>query len=320
MKSAGSYSNSTAAKRKAMPRLQEMPLTEEADAITDSDKAEAIKMHQAALEKLQQLQASMVHSGSAADVQARTSKKEIKEKMRRRREAAEAKKRKLRKAMEDGDDEGMIQELFSIQMVEVEERDRKLTKIKDKYVEKVNEIRDLTEEFQTEREDYLESIREQSQEAKLLQQILEQVQPLLRRDSNYYNLDQIKRDCKWSPETASWLLPPVMVTKTRLPAPADIPAPQTPGIQPSYMDIPDDLRIRAKLSQTSTNSDYFNSSRAQRLLQENKMLRNGVGPGHGALGRHFLEDNDLLGRGPSRNMLNPIEKKKKKGTRSRHNL
>ena len=46
-------------------------------------------------------------------------------------------------------------------------------------MEKVNELRDLTEEFQTEREDYLESIREQSQEAKLLQQILEQVKTLI---------------------------------------------------------------------------------------------------------------------------------------------
>ena len=39
--------------------------------------------------------------------------------MRKRREAAEAKKRKLRKAMEEGDDDGIIEELFSIQMDEV---------------------------------------------------------------------------------------------------------------------------------------------------------------------------------------------------------
>ena len=51
-----------------------------------------------------------------------------------------------------------------------------------------------------------------------------QIQPLLRRDSNYYNLDAIKRECKWNAETGSWLLPPVMITRTKLPTPADIPS------------------------------------------------------------------------------------------------
>ena len=39
--------------------------------------------------------------------------------MRRRREAAETRKRKLRRAMEEGDDDGVIEELFSFQMEEV---------------------------------------------------------------------------------------------------------------------------------------------------------------------------------------------------------
>ena len=59
--------------------------------------------------------------------------------------------------------------------VQVEVRNKKIGKIKEKYEEKCSEIKDLTEEFQTQREDYLDSIRQQSQETKLLQQILEQV-------------------------------------------------------------------------------------------------------------------------------------------------
>ena len=59
--------------------------------------------------------------------------------------------------------------------VQVEARNKKIGRIKEKYEEKVTEIRDLTEEFQTQREDYLDSIRQQSQETKLLQQILDQV-------------------------------------------------------------------------------------------------------------------------------------------------
>ena len=77
--------------------------------------------------------------------------------------------------MVQGNDEGVIEELFSLQMGEVESRDKKLSKIKDKYKEKMMEITDITEEFQAQREDYLDSIRDQSKECKLLQQLLDQV-------------------------------------------------------------------------------------------------------------------------------------------------
>ena len=77
--------------------------------------------------------------------------------------------------MEQGNEEGVIEELFNLQVGEVEVRDKKLSKIKDKYKEKMNEITDLTQEFETQRADYLDSIREQSKESKLLEQILQQV-------------------------------------------------------------------------------------------------------------------------------------------------
>ena len=64
---------------------------------------------------------------------------------------------------------------YNRHIAQVEVRNKKVGRIKEKYEEKVNEIKDLTEEFQTQREDYLDSIRQQSQESKLLQQILDQV-------------------------------------------------------------------------------------------------------------------------------------------------
>eukprot|EP00116_Pleurobrachia_bachei_P013825 sb/3474087/ len=106
-----------------------MPLAEDAGLIGDIDQEEAIKLHQAALSKLQQLQQNMVTAGEQRSVVqtteatasaggAKRSKQEIKEKLRKRREVAEAKRRKLRKAMADGDDDGVIEELFSLQMEE----------------------------------------------------------------------------------------------------------------------------------------------------------------------------------------------------------
>ena len=48
------------------------------------------------------------------------------------------------------------------------------------------DIQDLQSEFETERFDYLETIRRQDQQLRLLQQILAKIQPLIRKDSNYW--------------------------------------------------------------------------------------------------------------------------------------
>ena len=55
--------------------IQEMPLSEAAVEISDKDQAEAIKMHQAALQKLQELQGNVVQAG--VDLQVKSSKKVI---------------------------------------------------------------------------------------------------------------------------------------------------------------------------------------------------------------------------------------------------
>lgn len=53
------------------------------------------------------------------------------------------------------------------------------------------EIADLNAEFEFERIDYLDTIRKQEKQLALYQQLLEKVQPVLRRDCNYYNLDKV---------------------------------------------------------------------------------------------------------------------------------
>jgi kinesin family protein 3/17 len=47
------------------------------------------------------------------------------------------------------------------------------------------EIADLTSEFESDRTDYLETIRKQDQQIKLLQQILDKAQPAIKKESNY---------------------------------------------------------------------------------------------------------------------------------------
>ena len=46
----------------------------------------------------------------------------------------------------------------------------------------------MQQEFEDDRTDYLDTIRKQDQQLILLQQILDKVQPTLRKDSNYSNI------------------------------------------------------------------------------------------------------------------------------------
>ena len=104
------------------------------------------------------------------------------------------------------------------------------------------EIKDLQSEFETERFDYLETIRRQEQQLRLLHQIIVKVQPLIRKDSNYRlklvpllimcasqqviiiffeiifsDLDNIKQQCIWVDEFQRWKLPEVTLMRVKLP-------------------------------------------------------------------------------------------------------
>lgn len=79
------------------------------------------------------------------------------------------------------------------------------------------EIKDLQSEFELEKIDYLATIRRQERDFMLFQQLLEQVQPLIRRDCNYSNLERVKRESCWDEDNGFWKIPEPMVIKTSLP-------------------------------------------------------------------------------------------------------
>jgi len=77
------------------------------------------------------------------------------------------------------------------------------------------EIKDLNEEFQSSRENYLRDIRSQQLQIDLLTGILNKIQPTIRRDCNYYNLDKIKNESEFNGEM--WILPRLRIVKDNLP-------------------------------------------------------------------------------------------------------
>lgn len=79
------------------------------------------------------------------------------------------------------------------------------------------EIKDLQSEFELEKIDYLATIRRQERDFMLFQQLLEQVQPLVRRDCNYSNLEKIRRECCWDEDNGFWKIPEPVIIKTSLP-------------------------------------------------------------------------------------------------------
>ena len=79
------------------------------------------------------------------------------------------------------------------------------------------EIIDLQSEFEFDRIDYLDTIRKQERHIKLLDAIIARIQPCLRRDCNYYNLDRVRTECKWNDEDERWVLPKMVIDRTSLP-------------------------------------------------------------------------------------------------------
>ncbi|NWY21038.1 KIF17 protein, partial [Aphelocoma coerulescens] len=79
------------------------------------------------------------------------------------------------------------------------------------------EIKDLQLEFGLEKMDYLSTIQRQERDLMLCQQLLDQVQSLVRRDCNYSNLEKIRPESVWDEESGCWKIPEPDIQKTHLP-------------------------------------------------------------------------------------------------------
>lgn len=79
------------------------------------------------------------------------------------------------------------------------------------------EIEDLHGEFELDRLDYLDTIRKQDQQLKLLMQLMDKIQPIIKKDTNYSNLDRIKKEAIWNEDESRWILPELTMSRTILP-------------------------------------------------------------------------------------------------------
>uniref|UniRef100_A0A3Q3B2I3 Kinesin-like protein n=1 Tax=Kryptolebias marmoratus TaxID=37003 RepID=A0A3Q3B2I3_KRYMA len=166
-----------------------------------------------ALERLQQLEQQVIGGEQARN-------KELQQRHRQRRNAADQRKAQLVHALSEDTEESdnVLLDVYNSIQEEVHVKSQMLVKVQGKLKAARLEIRDLQAEFEVERNDYLATIRRLEREGQLLNSLLERMVPLVRRDCNYSNLDRLKKEAVWDEDSATWKLPDVMVQKTTLPS------------------------------------------------------------------------------------------------------
>lgn len=149
------------------------------------------------------------------------------------------------------------------------------------------EIKDLQSEFELEKIDYLATIRRQERDFMLFQQLLEQVQPLVRRDCNYSNLEKIRRECCWDEDNGFWKIPEPVVIKTSLPVvltgPQNKPVRKTSAADNGELGMQEEDRYKLMLSRSDSEniaSNYFRPKRASQILSTDPMRSLSECPAH----------------------------------------
>uniref|UniRef100_A0A8P0TH68 Kinesin-like protein n=1 Tax=Canis lupus familiaris TaxID=9615 RepID=A0A8P0TH68_CANLF len=146
--------------------------------------------------------------------------KDLKEKHKRRKRYADERKKQLVAALQNSDEDSgdwVLLNVYDSIQEEVWAKSKLLEKMQRKLRAAEVEIKDLQSEFQLEKIDYLATIRRQERDFMLFQQLLEQVQPLIRRDCNYSNLEKIRRESCWDEDSGFWKIPEPIIIKTSLP-------------------------------------------------------------------------------------------------------
>lgn len=231
-------------------------------------KPDLVQIQTEVLERLQALEGQMVGGEKAND-------NELKEKRAKRKKIAEKKINAISEALAklDNEDQLLVKAYGDI-TEDLRVRTLLLKRAKKKIQSLEQEINDLQSEFEADRTDYLETIRKQDQQIKLLSQIMDKIQPCLRKDCNYTNIDRVKSESVWDEDLQKWKLPDLVVTRTKLPpaqggSQQDNEDHETNGIEVlDGSDLPED-KLFQKLEKGTNESlvaNYFKPKRREQLL------------------------------------------------------
>lgn len=268
------------------------------DKLVKGAQAISQQMQQEALRRLQELQEKMVGGEKKND-------QRLKEKRKERKAYAVSRREKLIRAVKKMEDDGIMVKVYDNLQDEIKAKNKIVEELDVKLKASRLDIEDLQVEFERDREDFLETIRKQEQTIKLQQQILDKIQPCIRRDCNYFNIDRVKNESSWDEEASKWNIPELVVTKTTLPAPGIMPGGGMPsrggrkspisraqinnqgqvtnGYSGGYPEEHEEDKFLQHLSKSSSGdfaASYFKPKRADRLLAETRFeKRDSTPPG-----------------------------------------
>uniref|UniRef100_A0A1I8BLX7 Kinesin-like protein n=1 Tax=Meloidogyne hapla TaxID=6305 RepID=A0A1I8BLX7_MELHA len=141
----------------------------------------------------------------------------LKQKRVRKIKEAETKMQRLAEALEmHKDKEDPLLHVYQNTQEKLDALVKEYNKERLKVQSMERELEDLSNEFELDRLDYLETIRRQDQQLKLFQQILENTASI-RKESNYANLERVKREAIWDEESERWALPELSIRQQALP-------------------------------------------------------------------------------------------------------
>nr|XP_045005023.1 kinesin-like protein KIF17 [Jaculus jaculus] len=207
---------------------------------------------------------------------------DLREMHKRRKRYADERRKQLVAALQSSDEDSgdwVLLNVYDSIQEEVRAKSKLLEKMQRKLRAAEVEIKDLQSEFQLEKIDYLATIRRQERDSMLFQQLLEQVQPLIRRDCNYSNLEKIRRESSWDEENGLWKIPEPIILKTSLPVavptgPQSKPARKTSAADNGGEPHMEEDRYKLMLIRSDSEniaSNYFRSKRAIQILSTDPM-------------------------------------------------
>nr|XP_033777070.1 LOW QUALITY PROTEIN: kinesin-like protein KIF17 [Geotrypetes seraphini] len=254
------------------PESTSVALGVAATAPLDTEEASISAEQRQVLARLQMLEQAMVGGEQAKN-------KDLKEKVKRRRRFADERKKQLMVALQSSDEESADRILLNVYesiQEELQVKNKLLEKMQRKLRAAELEIQDLHHEFERERKDYLSTIRRQERDFLLCQQLLDNIQPLIRRDCNYSNLDRIRSEATWDEDVGSWKIPESMLQKTSLPM--AVPGHNKTSRKMSALECEEQAeeedRYKQMLERSKSEtiaSSYFTPKRASQLLSTDPM-------------------------------------------------
>ncbi|OAF70267.1 hypothetical protein A3Q56_01983 [Intoshia linei] len=130
---------------------------------------------------------------------------------------AEQKQQQIIDALNSIEGEEMMVNIIDNLQNELREKVKQLQRANDLNVNVEENFTNFKEKTKISFKKLMEEYKASEKNEQLLNQIIEKIQPCLRPDSNYFEIDKIKQFCKYDSSKKMWILPNVKIIKTVLP-------------------------------------------------------------------------------------------------------